>query len=75
MKKETLIGIAAVVVGHDQVRVVQRQFYGDPVNHKLNPNCPQLGTRQELLDAGILSDNFADYGIVAAVATQTQAIA
>ena len=43
--------------------------------HKENPNCPQLGTRQDLLDAGILSDNFADYGIVAAVATQTQAIA
>lgn len=31
--------------------------------HKLNPNCPALGTRQELIAAGILSDNFADYGI------------
>lgn len=31
--------------------------------HKLNPNCPQLGSRKELLDAGILSDNFDDYGI------------
>lgn len=31
--------------------------------HKWNPNCPALGTRKELLDAGILSDNFADYGI------------
>ena len=31
--------------------------------HKLNPNCPALGTRQELIAAGILSDNFDDYGI------------
>ena len=31
--------------------------------HKENPNCPQLGTRKELIAAGILSDNFADYGI------------
>lgn len=31
--------------------------------HKENPNIPQLGTRQELLAAGILSDDFADYGI------------
>lgn len=31
--------------------------------HKLNPNCPQLGTRAELVSAGILSDDFADYGI------------
>jgi len=33
--------------------------------HKMNPNCPQLGDRQELLIKGILSDNFADYGIPA----------
>lgn len=24
--------------------------------HKMNPNCPTLGTREELLDAGILTD-------------------
>ena len=31
--------------------------------HKLNPAIPQLGTRRELIDTGILSDNFDDYGI------------
>lgn len=31
--------------------------------HKANPNIPTLGTRKELVGAGILSDNFADYGI------------
>ena len=24
--------------------------------HKLNPNCPTLGSRKELIDAGILTD-------------------
>lgn len=40
--------------------------------HKLNPNCPQLGSRQELLAAGILSDNFSDYGIQGAQAPVKQ---
>ena len=31
--------------------------------HKENPAIPQLGTRAELLELGILSDNFEDYGI------------
>jgi vacuolar-type H+-ATPase subunit B/Vma2 len=31
--------------------------------HKMNPNIPALGTREELTKAGILSDNFTDYGI------------
>ena len=31
--------------------------------HKLNPNCPQLGSRKELLDAGILTDDFTAYGV------------
>ena len=47
--------IAALLKG---ARKAERQ-----TRHKLNPAIPQLGTRQELLDAGILSDNFADYGI------------
>ena len=41
--------------------------------HKMNPNCPQLGSRKELVDAGILSDNFNDYGINPAL-TQQQAV-
>ncbi|GJM22627.1 MAG: hypothetical protein DHS20C15_25420 [Planctomycetota bacterium] len=28
--------------------------------HKVNPNCPTLGTRQELLDAGLLSDDLPE---------------
>lgn len=31
--------------------------------HKMNPNIPALGTRGKLVTLGILSDNFADYGI------------
>lgn len=41
--------------------------------HKMNPNCPALGTRKELLDKGILTDDFTAYG-VEAPATQTAAV-
>lgn len=35
--------------------------------HKQNPNIPTLGTRQDLIRAGILTDDFAAYGLVATV--------
>ena len=31
--------------------------------HKWNPNCPALGSRKDLIDAGILTDNFNAYGV------------
>jgi len=46
----------------DQVRawLTSARKWERITRHKMNPNCPTLGSRQELLDAGILTDELPE---------------
>jgi len=52
-------------LGYDQLEALLKgaRKAEKQTRHKLNPNIPQLGCRTDLVMKGILSDNFADYGI------------
>jgi NAD+ synthetase len=53
-------GLATCFAGFaaDEVRelLLSARYAERATRHKSNPNCPTLGTRRELLDAGILTD-------------------